>query len=748
MKPRIRLRHRQRTATQNVLIASVALIGITFFTIGAIFFFNLGDVRNTKGAALVSVISSGNWTDSSIWSTGVLPSSLDDVLIEDGFVVTLDVNASCASLTVTAPMDNGASQFIIGDNQELTLSGNVVMNGGTSNKRDASIIFNNDAKLTILGDFTVNSASVKRANLEMTGQNAILNIAGAFTVNSELTISGGIVNFNGVDMQVFPAASGVTFSDVHFNNTSTEGIRLDGAITKMEVSGNIKIESGILDNEGFEISGKTGKSFEVAAGAQLLLEGSSAFPSKFNAYLNENSTVKYLGIGNQTIESLQYGNLILNNMGTKTLPTGEALSIAGDFTCSSSTSIDSNSTVLFNGRFPQYILGDSSIIFKKITLANIRGLALNNSIIVDELLTLTAGTLTTSLTDILIFNPPASVAGGTDSSYINGPAIKNTISTASFKFPLGKSNAYRPVVIEPTNSYATSFTAEYFDASYQNTSSLGAGLDHISVLEYFQIDRFGDANAKVGLSWDDRSAVEGAYIQDLRVAKWDGSVWQDMGNSSFSGDSSYGMVWSDVVASFSPFTIGSVSQFNPLPIELLSFNAEPVDRSVILTWETASESNNDFFTVERSVDGKSFQTIGHVPGAGTSNTRLAYRTEDDNPAKGLSFYRLKQTDYDGQFEYFKVVPIEFEEDVIAQTIRIAPNPFSSQFKLDFTLNREEQVDFFISSIDGQTVHHELIEASAGDNQFNFSGGAHLSTGVYFVNVLGDNTRLTVKAVKN
>jgi len=747
MKPKIRLRNRQRTITRNVLIAAAAIVGISFLTVGLIFFFNVGDVRKTKGAAIVSAIANGNWTDGSIWSSGTAPSNLDAVVIDDGFAVVLDADASCISLTITAPISNGTTQLIITVNRELTITSNVALNGGTNNKRDANIVFNDGAKLTVLGDFIVNSASFRRVKLDMMGQNAILNLEGAFAINSAVRIRGGTVNFNGLDPQVFPASAGVKFRNVQFNNTSTEGVRIDADITRFIVSGHLKVQSGVFDNGGFDISGNNGKIFEVAAGAQFILKESSDFPTVYNVVLDENSTVKYLGTSDQTIAARRYGNLVLGNTGTKTFPAGGAIEIAGDLTCRSATTVSSNSTVLFNGRFPQYLLGDSTIRFDKLRLDNIRGLVLNHRVIVDNLLTLISGNISTSLLDILIFNPLASATGGSDSSYINGPAIKITTSANSFTFPLGKANSYRPMAVEPTGSSATTFIAEYFNASYQNTSSLGAGLDHVSAIDYFQVDKVGSTDAKIGLSWDGTTAVQNAYIQDLRVAKWNGTSWMDMGNTSVMGDSMAGLVMSDVVTSFSPFTIGSISKFNPLPIELMSFKAATEGKSVILTWETATESNNDFFTIEKSEDARSFHEIERVEGAGTSNRPLKYQTTDDNPLSGISYYRLKQTDYDGQFKYVKVVAVEFYNEIVPETISLAPNPFSSHFNLDFTLNKNERVDLSIISIDGQIMHRELIEALIGVNHFNYSDGDHLSKGVYFVNVLGDNTSLGVKAVK-
>ena len=98
----------------------------------------------------------------------------------------------------------------------------------------------------------------------------------------------------------------------------------------------------------------------------------------------------------------------------------------------------------------------------------------------------------------------------------------------------------------------------------------------------------------------------------------------------------------------------TIITYDPLPIELLSFNAyfDPIQKSVLLNWETASELNNDYFTIERSEDGFVWNELKKIQGAGTSSEAITYSTIDHQPFFGISYYRLKQTDFDGKFEYF------------------------------------------------------------------------------------------------
>jgi hypothetical protein len=111
------------------------------------------------------------------------------------------------------------------------------------------------------------------------------------------------------------------------------------------------------------------------------------------------------------------------------------------------------------------------------------------------------------------------------------------------------------------------------------------------------------------------------------------------------------------------YTLGSVNKFTtPLPVELLSFNAVREKNQVELKWITASEKNNDFFTIERSRDGYLFSALETIKGGGNSAQQLNYFFQDRNPYAGRSFYRLKQTDFDGRFTYSPVVAVDFNTD--------------------------------------------------------------------------------------
>ncbi|MBD0260502.1 MAG: T9SS type A sorting domain-containing protein [Cytophagales bacterium] len=113
--------------------------------------------------------------------------------------------------------------------------------------------------------------------------------------------------------------------------------------------------------------------------------------------------------------------------------------------------------------------------------------------------------------------------------------------------------------------------------------------------------------------------------------------------------------------------------FQALPITLIYFTAKQQESQVLLQWATASEKDNEYFSLEKSRDGQQFNEIGRVAGAGTSTGKLTYQFTDDFPFGGTGYYRLKQVDFDGTFTYSRIVAVNRE---ITAALRIYPNPLA------------------------------------------------------------------------
>lgn len=129
------------------------------------------------------------------------------------------------------------------------------------------------------------------------------------------------------------------------------------------------------------------------------------------------------------------------------------------------------------------------------------------------------------------------------------------------------------------------------------------------------------------------------------------------------------------------YTIGTQnSTLSPLPVEMISFDAVCRNQKVELSWIVATQSGNAYFSIERTVDGSIYETIGIIKGAGTTSERKNYSYIDDRPLSGLSYYRLKQTDLDGRETTFRNLKISCEGS--NEGIKVYPNPNNGTFILE------------------------------------------------------------------
>lgn len=158
-----------------------------------------------------------------------------------------------------------------------------------------------------------------------------------------------------------------------------------------------------------------------------------------------------------------------------------------------------------------------------------------------------------------------------------------------------------------------------------------------------------------------------------------------------------------------------------LPIELLSFTAEAVNNNVILNWQTATEINNDFFTIERSKDAVTWEEILTKSGAGNSNSVTNYDDIDYHPLIGISYYRLKQTDYDGKTSYSNIEAVNFENI----DINIYPNPANDHLNINISNDENNGlITLKIIDVAGKIVLKNNINKS---NKIDIS---FLAKGVY------------------
>jgi len=356
-----------------------------------------------------------------------------------------------------------------------------------------------------------------------------------------------------------------------------------------------------------------------------------------------------------------------------------------------------------------------------------------------------SGILNTTATNLLRFNAGSTVSSVSNSSYVDGPCRK--VGNTSFAFPVGDNGFYAPVTIAAPGVATDHFTAQYFDVDPNTpgftTTSKVAALDHVSTCEYWILDRTnGTSNVRVTLDYLDTRSCTLPALANLRVARWDGAIWQDHGNGGTPGTTTAGtIITAGNVTSFSPFTLASTTSGSDLPVELGSFEVRKLNQNVLLNWMTFSETNNDYFSIERSNDLISFEKIGIVDGNGNSNQMIDYDFTDRNPLSGISYYRLAQYDFNGDVHYSEVRSVNFDGDI---SVLVYPNPIDNNL-LSVEVNSNEDMSGVISILDiaGKELYSQSNLIAEGNNRITLNVD-YLSSGVYFLRVNETNLKFVVK----
>ena len=169
-----------------------------------------------------------------------------------------------------------------------------------------------------------------------------------------------------------------------------------------------------------------------------------------------------------------------------------------------------------------------------------------------------------------------------------------------------------------------------------------------------------------------------------------------------------------------------------IPVELTSFTTNVSNEKIILNWQTATEINNSGFSIQRSSDNISFKEIAFVPGHGTTTNKSVYSYTDNTAISGRYYYRLKQVDFNGSFNYSSTEEVTLEIPKNFSLDQNYPNPFNPSTTIRFTLPTNARVSIRLYNTLGQEVvkilNNEQINAGQHETVFNAS---NFSSGIYF-----------------
>lgn len=255
---------------------------------------------------------------------------------------------------------------------------------------------------------------------------------------------------------------------------------------------------------------------------------------------------------------------------------------------------------------------------------------------------------------------------------------------------------------------------------YPNTLSGTNGVGNNN--KYFGVYKVGDPSSTYTVVYDyTGNPGVGGDESNLKLYKRtdnSAATWTDAGASLNTTSNTL-----TVSGNLTEYILGSSG--SPLPVEVMNFNLEQqINQQITIFWQTASEFNNDYFTVEKSADGSIWSLVDRIKGAGTSNKLISYQVFDDFPGSGIYYYRLKQTDYDGKSSIVSLKKIKldhFEAD------KVYPNPAVNHLSIE--ISEEYPLKLFIANGQDLTPMVEFIFRSDSKITLDISS---LEPGLYFV----------------
>ncbi len=318
---------------------------------------------------------------------------------------------------------------------------------------------------------------------------------------------------------------------------------------------------------------------------------------------------------------------------------------------------------------------------------------------IENNLTLTSGLVITNTANLLTLAAAATVTGGSSTSFVSGPLARATpAGAATSVFPIGKGTAYRPLTLTATaQTAAATYTAEQFEGDPGQT--VDAPVVRVSRRRSYTVTSSSvdptNFTGRITLSFGSDDYVNVPNDASLVVAKRDAATanaWTTIGHFSETGGSGSGSggapvsgdLTSNSFSGFSDFVLGTTStsfSTNPLPVELMAFNAQrQADKAVNLRWVTASEQNSARFEVQRSSDGREYTTVATATAQGSSTHATAYAALDKMAPASRLYYRLRQVDRDGRTSFSPVVLLAGAGEAVK--VQLYPNP--AQRSLSFT----------------------------------------------------------------
>lgn len=702
---------------------------------------------------------------------------------------TFNGTTNCTKTGSSSDYSNGGNIFV----------GTSIMTNAGSNY----LVFANGSPDQFLSTVTFNNTGSSNIYVAHNSSGNVFN--GIVTLNNMPTANSG--------MYISQNSPGTQFNNnIIVTSTNGQGIQFCNSATGSAIlsTGNTisvgpgGFTAGTLGLRQFTQSGSTAQNLSLTGTGSLIFGPSSSFAgsvtsvspalsfngcifyspvnstktgttndqSQGNNIFNSSATITVTGTGYQALgnnySDAYNGNVTLVQTGTgKLYPNFNTnCTYAGDIavTSPSATAITFGSntgTATLTGSGTQLIdatAGTPVPLFTRLVIANTGGgVTLNStSINVTKTLTLTAGLLNTTTTNILTMQNGSTTTAGTalSTSYVNGPMRyqKSASGTTTLNFPIGNGADCRPVILTVNHTSGNQYTyqAQLFNA---DAAALGyafpPSIDKVSSVHYYTINRMNSAavntpslelsgNQTIQVFFGANDLVtNGSQLTIVKNANTALTSWFNIGGTGAPAYSGGANLTGSIISTSAPSTFNSFSTFalanisggmNILPNELLYFTAKRNKTSVDVNWATTSEMNNSYFSVERSLDAVNFTTLQKVNTKalnGNSSITLTYSAVDYNPNGGVSYYRLKQTDINGNTKYSHIQTVNFEQSL---TTAVYPNPTSGTLYISGIGTSEKSAIIEWYDVSGRFMARQTAQVQGGLARIETS----LKDGIYIM----------------
>ena len=477
--------------------------------------------------------------------------------------------------------------------------------------------------------------------------------------------------------------------------------------------------------------------------------------------------------GNYTVKNIKMGadaNLIVAN--------GKTLTVKGNITTDGAVLSEENGKIVFSGSVAQTISGNGSMNLHNVQFYNTNGISssLPDPIKIEGTATFTSGIVHSDV----YFDKLANYTGTISSTmFVDGEVTKKMIENSTFTFPVGAMvGSGLAAKFKATTTNLTDLSVKYNTDNHDfagmpdwwehggNMDGSSIHLNHVSDREYWLVSSTDATElSTVQLFWAasdnhsfDTNLADGpddlAYLR-LAYADEGGFVWSGL-TTTYTGNLNAGSA--TATTETIPFsgtratgkkivTFASTKAQNLLlPIELLSFSAHCNGNTIDIDWTTASERNNDYFVLEKSLDAMNYTEYARVAGAGNSIEQIDYSYTDYDYYGGDVYYRLVQVDYDGTRTYSEIISAKCSNWEADPSISVFPNPFSSELTIVLENFRNEPASIEIYDVMGRTVKQMQVDSPRNDYETTFNLD-DVPSGIYNVRVRTSGSTLNRQIVK-